>query len=184
MRRSLRPGTLLGSAAIVALVLAACNPQGGATNPTSAPGGSGAAAAVSLQVKQGSMGTYLTDAAGKSLYVRTTDPANGSGCNGGCVSAWPPLTVPAGQNAQAGSGVTGSLASFQRSDNGSTQVTINGKALYYFGGDTAPGQTNGQGLQGIWFLAGPDGSPVGAGGSMAPASSSGPAQSTGGGNGY
>jgi len=42
------------------------------------------------------------------------------------------------------------------------QVTINGKPLYYFGGDTTSGQTNGQGLGGKWHLASPAGTPVGA----------------------
>jgi predicted lipoprotein with Yx(FWY)xxD motif len=32
--------------------------------------------------------------------------------------------------------------------------------LYTFAGDTAAGQTNGQGVGGSWFVVAPDGSPI------------------------
>jgi predicted lipoprotein with Yx(FWY)xxD motif len=38
---------------------------------------------------------------------------------------------------------------------GAKQVTYGGHPLYYFSGDTAPGQTKGQGVDGVWFLIGP-----------------------------
>lgn len=157
MLRLTRPGGLF-AAATVALVLAACSSgAGGATNPpaTGAPG-----AAMTVNVQQGGPGAHLTDANGKSLYIRTTDSANTTTCTGGCATAWPPLALQAGQTVQAGTGLTGTLASFMRPD-GSTQVTLNGMPLYFYSGDTSAGQTNGQGLQGIWFLAAPAGGPVG-----------------------
>ena len=42
-------------------------------------------------------------------------------------------------------------------DDGTVQVTYNGWPLYHFSGDTAPGDTNGQGLEGVWFLVSPTG---------------------------
>ena len=59
--------------------------------------------------------------------------------------------------------MTGTFASFVRAD-GTTQVTHNGMPLYYFAGDTKAGDTNGQGVNGVWFVAtpaggGPAGSP-------------------------
>jgi hypothetical protein len=36
-------------------------------------------------------------------------------------------------------------------------VTLKGWALYRFAGDTAPGQTNGQGVGGTWFVVNPSG---------------------------
>ncbi len=160
MLRFTRSGGVLATAAVAVLV-AACSSQagGGATNPPAASS-SGAGAGVEVDVKQGTPGAYLADSAGNSLYIRTTDSANTSTCTGGCATAWPPLTLQAGQNPTAGAGVTGTLGSFKRPD-GSTQVTLNGMPLYHYGGDTAPGQTNGQGLQGVWFLAAPGGGPVG-----------------------
>ena len=38
---------------------------------------------------------------------------------------------------------------------GIKQVTYGGHPLYYFKGDTAPGQTNGEGVEGVWYLIGP-----------------------------
>ena len=87
-----------------------------------------------------------------TLYVRTSDPAGGSSCTGGCATAWPPLTVAAGTQALAGTGVSGALGTFARTD-GSLQVTYNGHALYYYAADTKSGDTTGQGVGGIWFVA-------------------------------
>jgi predicted lipoprotein with Yx(FWY)xxD motif len=41
-----------------------------------------------------------------------------------------------------------------RSDNGK-QVLYNNLPLYYFAGDKAPGDVNGQGVGGNWFAATP-----------------------------
>ena len=87
-----------------------------------------------------------------TLYVRTSDPAGGSSCTGGCATAWPPLTVAAGTQALAGTGVSGALGTFGRTD-GSLQVTYNGHALYYYAADTKSGDTTGQGVGRIWFVA-------------------------------
>jgi predicted lipoprotein with Yx(FWY)xxD motif len=43
------------------------------------------------------------------------------------------------------------------------QVTYNGRPLYLFEGDTAPGDISGQGLEdefGQWFLVSPAGEPI------------------------
>jgi hypothetical protein len=40
------------------------------------------------------------------------------------------------------------------------QVTIDGHPLYTFSGDTAAGDTNGEGIGGVWFVASPDGTPL------------------------
>jgi predicted lipoprotein with Yx(FWY)xxD motif len=37
-------------------------------------------------------------------------------------------------------------------------VTYGGKPLYHFAGDTAAGDTKGQGLNGLWFVVRGDGS--------------------------
>jgi predicted lipoprotein with Yx(FWY)xxD motif len=79
-----------------------------------------------------------------TLYTFDSDVAGSgtSNCTSGCVSEWPPLTVPAGTTPTGGPGVTGRLGTIHRSD-GSTQVTDNGKPLYFYIGDSAAGQTNG-----------------------------------------
>ena len=35
--------------------------------------------------------------------------------------------------------------------NGTSQVTYDGELLYYFAGDTKPGDTNGQAVGNVWF---------------------------------
>jgi predicted lipoprotein with Yx(FWY)xxD motif len=112
------------------------------------------------------VGTVLTGNGGMTLYtwMKDTTP-NASACTGQCAATWPPATVDAGQTPVAGAGVTGTLATFIRTDDSKTQVSYNGAALYYFSGDSAVGDANGQGKGGVWFVATPSG---GAGGSPAP----------------
>ena len=68
---------------------------------------------------------------GLTLYTHAGDTATSSTCSGGCASAWPPLAVPAGASATAGTGVSGTLATLTRAD-GTLQVTYNGKPLYFW----------------------------------------------------
>ena len=42
-------------------------------------------------------------------------------------------------------------------DNGTMQVAVYGLPLYTFSGDTAPGDTNGQGVGDIWYVVGANG---------------------------
>ena len=92
-----------------------------------------------------SQGMALTAASnGRTLYTFNSDRANSgmTNCNAGCVDEWPPLTVAAGAVLGAGSGVTGHLGHIVRTD-GRVQVTDNGMPLYFFSGDSGPGQTHG-----------------------------------------
>jgi len=111
------------------------------------------------------LGTFLTGPTGLTLYTHTGDSPNTSTCSGSCLSAWPALTVPAGQSPVAGPGVTGHLGTFSRSD-GTTQVTYNGLPLYYWQGDAKPGDATGQGVGGfsVATVAGSSPAPSAAGG--------------------
>lgn len=105
-------------------------------------------------------GEILTDAEGMTLYMFQPDEGGGeSTCTGDCAEAWPPLTAEG--DPVAGSGLDESLLSTTERDDGTTQVVYNGHPLYYFAQDEAPGDTNGQGVNDVWWvLAGPDGEPV------------------------
>jgi predicted lipoprotein with Yx(FWY)xxD motif len=96
-----------------------------------------------------SLGVVLVAPNGFTLYTRSGDSANTSTCTGGCLAAWPALTVPAGGTASAGTGVTGTVATFTRADNGTTQVTYKGLPLYFWQSDSKPGDVTGQGIGGF-----------------------------------
>jgi predicted lipoprotein with Yx(FWY)xxD motif len=119
------------------------------TNTTTVTGVASGAQSVGIGYK-GGIGFYLVNDAGMTLYYRTTDiQSNGtSTCTGSCVQVWPVfyvknLMLPAGLNATSFNTVT-------RAD-GSQQLTYNGWPLYSFSGDHKAGDTNGQGIGGIWF---------------------------------
>jgi len=104
------------------------------------------------------LGTYLVGPDGRTLYTFTRDVTPGvSACTGGCLEAWPPLIIGEGQGLLAGEGVTGTLAAAPQAD-GSLQATYRGRPLYYWQGDTEAGQTTGQGVNDVWFVASIDGS--------------------------
>jgi predicted lipoprotein with Yx(FWY)xxD motif len=88
-----------------------------------------------------------------TLYTRKSDPPGGSSCTGGCATTWPPLQASS-SSLTAPSGVSGKLDVFTR-DDGSKQVTYNGMALYHYAQDSAPGDTKGQGVGGVWFVVTP-----------------------------
>jgi predicted lipoprotein with Yx(FWY)xxD motif len=131
-------------------------------------------------VHTGNGKSFLTDSAGRALYLWTPDTKTKSMCSGACASAWPPLTVKGAPT--AGTGATANdLGTISRSD-GTKQVTYAGHPLYYFAGDKAAGQTNGEGSNGFgapWYLVAPAGQQIttlaaaSAPSSTAPSSSSG-----------
>ena len=93
----------------------------------------------------------LTGAKDMTLYYLASDTPQ-SACTGGCASTWPPLlstTVPTSEDPLPGK------LSLVKTANGS-QVAYNGHLLYYYSGDTAVGQANGQGTAGKWWVAAVD----------------------------
>lgn len=94
----------------------------------------------------GSIGTVLVAGSnGMTVYSFSKDikDSGTSACTGGCITKWPALTVAAGVTPTAGTGVTGTLATITRPDDGKLQVTYNGLPLYFFSGNSAPGDGNG-----------------------------------------
>jgi len=145
---------LLLAAGLLAGACSASATQAPVVAPSSGVAGASGQPATAASVgtaTAGGLGPFLTGAGGRTLYILTKDSPGTSTCTGGCAGAWPPFTV-SGTAPSAGSGVTGKLATLTRSDGG-IQVTYNGMPLYYFSGDSAAGQTNGQGVQGIWYVA-------------------------------
>jgi predicted lipoprotein with Yx(FWY)xxD motif len=85
------------------------------------------------------LGTILVS--GKTLY---TLKASATPCAAQCLKVWPELLLPKGvKKAKAGAGVSASELRTVKRAHGARQVTYEGKALYFFSGDTASGQVNG-----------------------------------------
>jgi predicted lipoprotein with Yx(FWY)xxD motif len=122
---------------------------------TPASGGSGE---TEVQSEDSALGTILTDSKGNTLYVFMNDTGDTSTCTGDCAASWPALI--ANGEVKGGGAVDASLLSTSARDDGTMQVTYNGHPLYHFSGDQAPGDTNGQGIGGIWFVVSPAGDPI------------------------
>ena len=96
--------------------------------------------------------TFLVGPTGMTLYLFANDTEGVSNCSGECLANWPPLTVPEGLEPSAVEGASGALGVVTR-DDGVLHVTYGGLPLYYFAGDYLPGDTNGDGVGGVWSLA-------------------------------
>ena len=122
----------------VATLAAACggSSSGGSTASLNS-GGSGAAPAAHVtSVHSGPDGKYVTDASGRTLYIFSKDTSSSSTCSGACAKEWPAY-MSSGQ-----------------------QVVFKGHPAYYFAGDTAAGDANGEGLNdfgGLWTMVTPAG---------------------------
>lgn len=110
----------------------------------------------SIEVASTDLGEMLVDGDGNSLYLFIPDAQGDSTCYDDCEANWPPLT----DGAEAGPDVDAALIGSTTRTDGSDQVTYNGWPLYYFAGDAAPGDTNGQGLNDVWFVVSPAGEPI------------------------
>jgi predicted lipoprotein with Yx(FWY)xxD motif len=136
--------------------------------PTDTPGdpatptATGTAATVAVDTHP-DFGEILVGPEGLTLYMfdQDTRGADSSACAGGCAEAWPPLTVD--DEPSAGEGATVEVTTFERED-GRPQVVAGGWPLYYFASDEAPGDANGQGVNDVWWVLAPDGTPVRTGG--------------------
>ncbi len=123
-------------------------------------GGNGIGLATTLSLAVSDIGTILVDGDGRTLYLFTPDNQGESTCHDQCADAWPPLTSPA----LAGEGIDQALLGTSPRTDGSLQTTYNGWPLYYFANDAAPGDTNGQGLNNVWFVVDGAGNGIGLGG--------------------
>lgn len=152
-------------ALLLMMVLAACGSStttgSGGSTPTpvattpapvaTTPAASTALIMTATATVKGQSVTILTDAHGKTLYYFTPDTATTSACTGGCAQTWPPLLSTGSGAPTSATTLSGTLTAVTTA-NGS-QVEYNGHFLYTYSGDTASGQTNGEGLFGKWFVA-------------------------------
>jgi predicted lipoprotein with Yx(FWY)xxD motif len=107
---------------------------------------------VQLKDKVGS-GKYLTDENGMTLYYHKRDFIEQSSCIDTCIGRWPifysrRISAPPGVNEK-------DFGKILRID-AEPQTTFRGYPLYYFSGDTQPGDMKGEGIDENWFVVYPD----------------------------
>jgi predicted lipoprotein with Yx(FWY)xxD motif len=139
-------------------LLAGCGNRGAheAAAPAAKP-----PATITITTARGPVGVYLTDAAGRALYLWDADREGSSTCYDACAAAWPPVTVT--DHGIAGPGAQADLLGTQQRKDGTRQVTYDGWPLYYFAPDVARGELSGQadtGFGAIWWLLTPAGQPL------------------------
>ena len=117
-----------------------------------------AAGATTLQLADSALGTILVDSDGNTLYLFGNDAPNAPACNTGCLGTWPALVSDGA--ATVGEGLDLADVGTVTAADGSTQVTFYGHPLYSFAGDSAPGDTNGQGVGGVWYVLDAEGNAV------------------------
>ena len=150
-----------------ALLLAACGGSSSSSSTTAASSPAPAKSASSprpapvVGTSTGSLGTFLVDAKGRALYLWDADHGAMSACSADCAQDWPPLTT-AGMPKASGAAKASLLGTIKRAD-GTREVTYAGHPLYYFAGDSAPKQTNGQGSDSFgspWWVVSPAGQAI------------------------
>jgi predicted lipoprotein with Yx(FWY)xxD motif len=148
----LKRSFMLALSVFIVMFIAACG-----TTTAGGPYGSSSSSTViqtATATVKGQSEMVLTDTQGLTLYYFTADSATQPSCSSSCAQMWHPLLF-AGSGIPSSSTPLAGKLSIQMDANGS-QVEYNGHPLYTFSGDTAPGQTNGEGLFGMWFVATPN----------------------------
>lgn len=155
------------AAALVMLGAGACGdadsgdgtggPYGGTTSEAEESPTDTAAVAASLATEtDDELGEYLVDNDGMTLYLFTDDTGTDSTCYDACATSWPPLLTST-EDVTAGASVDASLIGTTERTDGTMQVTYGGHPLYYYVDDDEPGETDGQGVNSVWYVVNPDG---------------------------
>jgi predicted lipoprotein with Yx(FWY)xxD motif len=111
--------------------------------------------AASVSLGKTELGDVLVDAKGHTLYAFTKDADGKPTCQGDCAKAWPAALVEG--DPVAGDGIDAGVITTVETPDGKTQLKAGKWPLYTFSGDSAPGDTNGQGSGGVWFVVAKDG---------------------------
>ena len=92
-----------------------------------------------------------------TLYMFDPDAAGTPTCYDDCATNWPACSRTAPR--PPGRPRRGQLTTVDRTDGGK-QVKFGTWPLYYFAADAAAGDTNGQGVGGVWWVVGADGDAI------------------------
>ncbi len=142
-----------------ALTLVACGSnKSAASDPYTAPPPAATtttpstSATIAVKTATTPLGQILVNPSGRTLYTFTKDSNSTSSCTGACAATWPPVLVTG--DLKVDGNLSGSLFSVITRPDGTKQLEAGKWPLYTFSGDSAPGDTNGQGSGGYWFVVG------------------------------
>ncbi|SFN71623.1 COG4315 family predicted lipoprotein [Mycetocola miduiensis] len=157
MNRKLILGLAAVSLSIVGL--SGCASNAPAADTPAPAESSESASDAELAVADTTLGDIVVDGEGMTVYIFDKDTADSgkSVCSGDCLAAWPPVATTS--ESPTVDGVTGTIGTITR-DDGSLQVTLNGLPLYLYAPDEAAGDVTGQGVGGVWWVVGPDGTKI------------------------
>ena len=153
-------GVMSVAVAALALAAAGCSSNSGGSSGSAPAAPTPTASGATVSAQPTSVGTIIVDARGRTVYDFAADKTSASTCAGACAANWPPVPAPATLPTSL-PGVTGKLGTTTGAG-GARQLTIAGHPVYTFAGDSAPGQTNGQGkvaFGGLWTVVSPAGAP-------------------------
>ena len=178
-------GAMVGAAVVGVLALTACSEKGQPVAQEQEQAGD--SQSVKLAAKQvGNLGSVVTDQNGLTLYRFDKDKAKPpvSNCKDDCAVVWPPMTVNDLSEVKLANVDKSLVGVLERAD-GTKQLTLAGWALYRYKDDKKAGDAKGQGINGTWFAATPEGKKAQAKAKQAPAPAPAPEQNSGGdGGGY
>jgi predicted lipoprotein with Yx(FWY)xxD motif len=122
---------------------------------------SSSTSAAKVGTANSSLGRILVDRHGRTLYLFAKDKHGKSACSSLCAGYWPALTTKG--KPKAINGARKALLGTTRRSDDRMQVTYRGHPLYRFSGDSAAGQTSGEGLTdfgGGWWVVSPAGKKI------------------------
>ena len=144
-----------GSSPSAASVAPATEPPASEAPASEAPASEEPAGGATIELAESDLGAILVDADGMTLYGFTVDTEGVSACYDDCATNWPALIADG--DVTVGEGLDQSLVTTVARTDGTMQVKYGDWPLYYFANDAAAGDTNGQGLNEVWYVVGADG---------------------------
>jgi predicted lipoprotein with Yx(FWY)xxD motif len=144
----------VAAAAIAVVLLSRSSTPAAPRAATSAP-----ANAPSVRVAQTKLGRILVNGEGRTLYLYIKDRGTKSACSRRCAQVWPPATVSGAPT--AGPGVAAAKLTTTRSTDNGRQLVYYGHPLYTLSADVRPGQINGEGFLGTWYVISAAGNRIG-----------------------
>ena len=112
-----------------------------------------------VRVARTKLGPILVNGQGRTLYLFLKDRHGKSTCYGGCARVWPPALASGAP--RVGPGVAAEKLTTTRRTDHKRQLVYNGHPLYAMSADTRPGEMEGQGFLGTWFVVSPAGRRIG-----------------------